>query len=87
MNNKNVGVIGLGAMGLGIARSLLRAGFNVHACDVRDAVTQQFASEGGVACASPAQMAEACDVIITVVVNAEQTETVLFGEGLSLIHI
>ena len=65
MNNKNVGVVGLGAMGLGIARSLLRAGFKVHACDVRDVVTQQFASEGGVACASPAQMAEACDVIIT----------------------
>ncbi len=49
MNNKNVGVIGLGAMGLGIARSLLRAGFNVHACDVRETVTQQFAVEGGVA--------------------------------------
>jgi len=80
MNNKNVGVIGLGAMGLGIARSLLRSGFNVHACDVRETVTQQFASEGGVACHSPAQMAAACDVIITVVVNAEQTETVLFGE-------
>ena len=81
MNNKNVGVIGLGAMGLGIARSLLRSGFNVHACDVREAVTQQFASEGGVACTSPAQMAGECDVIITVVVNAEQTETVLFGES------
>ena len=80
MNNKNVGVIGLGAMGLGIARSLLRNGFNVHACDVREAVTQQFASEGGVACSSPAHMAGECDVIITVVVNAEQTETVLFGE-------
>ena len=42
--SKNVGVIGLGAMGLGVARSLLRAGFKVHACDVRDAVLQQFAS-------------------------------------------
>ena len=81
MNNKNVGVVGLGAMGLGIARSLLRSGFNVHACDVRAAVTEQFASEGGVACVSPAHMAAECDVIITVVVNAEQTETVLFGEG------
>lgn len=81
MNNKNVGVVGLGAMGLGIARSLLRSGFNVHACDVRAAVTEQFAAEGGVACSSPAHMAAECDVIITVVVNAEQTETVLFGEG------
>ncbi len=32
---RNVGVIGLGAMGMGVARSLLRAGFAVHACDVR----------------------------------------------------
>ena len=75
MNNKNVGVVGLGAMGLGIARSLLRSGFNVHACDVRAAVTEQFAGEGGVACPSPSHMAAECDVIITVVVNAEQTET------------
>ena len=74
MNNNNVGVIGLGAMGLGIARSLLRSGFKVHACDVRAAVTEQFASEGGVACASAAQLAGECDVIVTVVV-------------LSLIHI
>ena len=81
MNNKNVGVVGLGAMGLGIARSLLRSGFNVHACDVRAAVTEQFAAEGGVACSSPAHMAAECDVIITVVVNAEQTETVLFWRG------
>ncbi|WP_279626495.1 L-threonate dehydrogenase [Phytopseudomonas straminea] len=80
MTQSNVGVIGLGAMGLGIARSLLRNGFKVHACDVRNEVVQAFAAEGGVACASPAEMAAACDVIITVVVNAEQTETVLFGD-------
>jgi len=69
MNNKNVGVVGLGAMGLGIARSLLRSGFNVHACDVRTAVTEQFAGEGGVACPSPSQMAAECDVIITAVAS------------------
>nr|WP_288358692.1 L-threonate dehydrogenase [uncultured Pseudomonas sp.] len=80
MTQSNVGVIGLGAMGLGIARSLLRNGFKVHACDVRNEVVQAFASEGGVACASPAEMAAACDIVITVVVNAEQTETVLFGD-------
>ncbi len=80
MTQSNVGVIGLGAMGLGIARSLLRNGFKVHACDVRNEVVQAFAAEGGVACASPAEMAAACDIVITVVVNAEQTETVLFGD-------
>lgn len=75
-----VGVIGLGAMGMGVARSLLRAGLQVHACDVRGDVLDRFAGEGGIACASPAAMGDAVDVIITLVVNAGQTEAVLFGD-------
>jgi 3-hydroxyisobutyrate dehydrogenase len=75
----SVGLIGLGAMGLGMAKSLRRAGYNVHACDVRLEAAQSFASEGGVACATPAAVAAACEVIFSVVVNAQQTETVLFG--------
>ena len=74
-----VGLIGLGAMGLGMAKSLRRAGYNVHACDVRLEAAQSFAREGGVAAASPAAVAAACEVIFSVVVNALQTEAVLFG--------
>jgi L-threonate 2-dehydrogenase len=76
----SIGVIGLGAMGLGMATSLRRAGFLVHVCDVRTGAAQAFAAEGGVACATPADMAAACEVIVSVVVNAAQTEAVLFGE-------
>ncbi|MDR5754642.1 MULTISPECIES: L-threonate dehydrogenase [unclassified Caballeronia] len=79
--SRNVGVIGLGAMGLGVARSLLRAGFAVHACDVRAQVLEAFAAEGGIACATPAELGGKCDVVVTVVVNAAQTETVLFGDS------
>jgi 3-hydroxyisobutyrate dehydrogenase len=67
-------------MGLGVARSLLRAGFNVHGCDVRPDVLEAFAAQGGVACASPSKLGRACDVVVTLVVNAAQTEAVLFGE-------
>ncbi len=77
---KNVGVIGLGAMGLGVARSLLRAGFHTHACDVRREVLAGFAAEGGIACATPAELGAACEVVLTLVVNAQQTEGVLLGE-------
>ncbi|MGS0743806.1 L-threonate dehydrogenase [Glaciimonas sp. GG7] len=77
----NVGVIGLGAMGLGVARSLLRAGISTHACDLRPAVLAQFVEEGGKACNTPAALGAVCDVVITVVVNAAQTEQVLFGEN------
>jgi L-threonate 2-dehydrogenase len=78
---KSVGVIGLGAMGGGMAASLRRAGWQVHAVDARPGVAQAFAAQGGVACGSPAELAQHCDVIVSVVVNAAQTETVLFGDG------
>ncbi|OGA15739.1 MAG: 3-hydroxyisobutyrate dehydrogenase [Betaproteobacteria bacterium RIFCSPLOWO2_02_FULL_66_14] len=77
--SSHVGVIGLGAMGLGIAQSLRRGGFEVQVCDLRREIAVEFASNGGIACASPAAVASACEVVFSVVVNAEQTESVLFG--------
>ncbi|MFM1987707.1 MAG: hypothetical protein RJA99_664 [Pseudomonadota bacterium] len=76
-----VGVIGLGAMGRGMAGSLRRAGYAVHVCDVRHEAAEAFAAEGGTACATPAEVAAACPVVVSVVVNAAQTEAVLFGDG------
>ena len=74
-----VGVIGLGAMGHGMASSLRRAGHAPHVFDVRSDVVQQFAAQGGHACANLQALGQACDVVISVVVNAAQTEDVLFG--------
>ena len=81
VSGRKVGVIGLGAMGAGMAGSLRRAGCDLHVCDVRDGVAARFASEGGTADATPAVLAAACDVVVSVVVNAAQTESVLFGDG------
>ena len=78
--SQNIGVIGLGAMGQGMARSLRRAGYCVHVFDVRAETTRAFAAEGGIACGSPAEVAAQCGVMVSVVVNAAQTEAVLFGE-------
>jgi len=77
----NVGVIGLGAMGSGMAGSLRRAGHKVHVCDARPGIADAFAADGGVACATPADLARHCEVVISVVVNAQQTESVLYGEN------
>ncbi len=74
-----IGFIGLGAMGSGMARSLRRNGHALRVFDVRPEAAQSFANEGGTACASPAEVAAGCDVVVSVVVNATQTETVLFG--------
>jgi 3-hydroxyisobutyrate dehydrogenase len=74
-----VGLIGLGAMGRGMAGSLRRAGYAVHVHDVRDEAVRAFVAEGGTACSSPKEMGALSDVIVSVVVNAAQTEEVLFG--------
>lgn len=79
----SVGVIGLGAMGMGMAQSLRRAGHVVNVFDVRAEVAQKFAADGGVACASLTDIAKASDVLVSVVVNAAQTESVLMGDATS----
>ncbi len=75
-----VGLVGLGAMGLGMAQSLRRAGFAPHVFDLRREVAQDFAKDGGTACETLADLGARCDVVVSVVVNAAQTESVLFGE-------
>ena len=74
------GLVGLGAMGRGMAASLRRGGHDVHVCDVRAEAVREFTREGGTGFATPAEVARACEVVISVVVNAEQTEAVLFGD-------
>lgn len=74
-----IGLIGLGAMGLGMARSLLRAGLAVRGYDVRAEAGAALAAAGGTAAASPAEAAAGTDVTIVMVVNAAQAEAVLLG--------
>lgn len=76
-----VGVVGLGSMGLGMALSLKRAGFDVAGCDVTPEAVAKLVAEGGRGAASPAEVAEGADAVVSVVVNAAQTETILFGAG------
>jgi 3-hydroxyisobutyrate dehydrogenase len=76
---RRVAVIGLGSMGFGMALSLKRAGFEVVGCDVSAAPLARFREEGGEAARTPALAAEGCEVVVSVVVNAAQTEAVLFG--------
>ena len=72
-------VIGLGSMGFGMAQSLLRAGFEVAGCDVSAEAVARFVALGGRGGADPAEAAKDADVVVSVVVNAAQTEGVLFG--------
>jgi putative dehydrogenase len=80
-------VIGLGSMGIGMARALRRAGFDVVGCDANPATVEHFVREGGRGAPDPASAAANVDIVICVVVNAAQTEAVLFGEnGVASMH-
>ena len=78
-SSPRVGVIGLGSMGLGMARSLRTAGYEVGVYDVRQETAVAFAADGGIAHQTVADLAAKTDVLISVVVNAAQTEAVLLG--------
>ncbi|MEM8701608.1 MAG: NAD(P)-dependent oxidoreductase, partial [Pseudomonadota bacterium] len=72
-------VIGLGSMGYGIAQSCLRAGLVTHGFDVVPSQIEKFRSEGGAA-GSLAETAGSLDAAVIVVLNAAQTEEVMFGD-------
>ena len=76
---QNIATFGLGSMGYGIATSAVRGGHKVWGVDVNPDHMTQFLSEGGQS--SPlAEVTNALDVVIIAVLNAAQTEMVLFGD-------
>lgn len=79
--NLQVGFIGLGAMGMGMAKSLLRAGLTVTGYDINSAAVTQFTEAGGRGAATVAAAATDADVLVIVVLNADQVTDVLFGKG------
>ena len=74
-----VGLIGLGAMGMGVARSLLRAGLPLYGYDVRPEALAKLAELGGHPAENVAESGASCRVVMLLVVNAAQTEEVIFG--------
>lgn len=80
---KNICVIGLGSMGMGMAKSLFRAGFNVTGVDTQTKAVEQFQQFGGQAATSLADYNN-FDAVFLVVLNEQQTFDVLFGnEGIA----
>ncbi len=81
MPQRTYAVVGLGAIGLGMAQSLLRAGLKTIGCNRGSRPLQAFAAHGGQTTHAPAEAAARADVLFLAVVNAAQAEDVLFGQG------
>ena len=76
----NVAVFGLGSMGFGVAESLVRAGHTTFGFDPDAVQLDRFVSIGGVA-ADVSDIAPELSAVVVVVLNAAQTENVLFGDA------
>jgi L-threonate 2-dehydrogenase len=79
MDKQRVGFIGLGAMGAGMAQSLLRAGFPVTGYDLREEAVARLAERGAAAARTPAEASRDAGLLVIMVLNDAQVEAVLFG--------
>ncbi|GGA25443.1 L-threonate dehydrogenase [Neptunicoccus cionae] len=70
--------VGLGSMGLGMAKSLVRAGFEVRGFDPATSQVDLLCEAGG---KRVADGDAPVDVVVCTVLNALQTRTALFGEN------
>lgn len=83
--SERVGFVGLGIMGQGMARNLMKAGYTVHVWNRTASKMAPLAAEGAHAAASPADVAAQCDIVVTCVSDTPDVEAVLLGEA-GIIH-
>lgn len=77
---EKVGFIGLGIMGMPMARNLLKAGFEVVAYNRTKSKAEQLAKEGAKKADSPRELAMECPVVITIVSDTPDVEEVILGK-------
>ncbi len=75
-----VGFIGLGIMGRPMAKNLMEAGYDLVVHNRSPEKAEELAQEGATAAGSPREVAERCDIIITMLPDSPQVEEVLAGE-------
>lgn len=78
--NDAVGLVGLGAMGRGVATNLIAKGHRVVGFDIRPEMRDWLTQRGGTFAANLGEIAKQCRIVVSFVVNDTQTEEVLFGE-------
>ena len=75
-----IGFIGLGIMGRPMAANLMKGGHGLH-LHSRSGVPKELVEAGGKPCASPREVAQRAEVVITMVPDTADVERVLFGPG------
>lgn len=75
-----VGLIGVGNMGAGMSRNILKAGHELTVYDVRSEAMEPLARAGAHTAVSPRDVGAAADTVFIMVLNVEQVKAALLGE-------
>lgn len=78
---KKVGIVGLGDMGSGMAKNILKNGFSLTGFDLSDARMTELKEAGGTPAANCREVAQNSDTIFVMVLNGNQVKQVVLGEG------
>ncbi len=81
------GVIGLGDMGSGLAKNLIKGGFQTTGLDLDDKRMRAFTQMGGLPADSLADVGGNCDAVFVMVMNGAQAKAVILGEGGLVSHM
>tara|TARA_B110000091_G_scaffold192406_1_gene216797 strand:- start:873 stop:1754 length:882 start_codon:yes stop_codon:yes gene_type:complete len=81
---EKIGVIGLGNMGMGIAKNVINDGYSTMGYDLRDSCLKELINNGGEAAESVEKVGESCDVVFVMVMNGEQVKDVVTKLSLGL---
>lgn len=76
---KRAGVIGLGDMGSGLARNLIKNGFETSGFDLSERRMADFTAMGGRAAGSPAEVGRSADAVYVMVMTGDQAKSVILG--------
>ncbi len=79
-SNRRVGVVGLGVMGSRMAKSLLRAGYEVVVYNRSPQPVGELVGAGAVSASSPQEVAKQCRIIVLALLDSKAVETVVLGE-------
>ena len=83
---RRIGFVGLGAMGSGMAKQLVRRSYAVKGYDVVPSALENFGRAGGLVATSPRDAADGSDMLVIVTTNSSQVDSVLFGGDNGAVH-
>ncbi|MFK7880448.1 NAD(P)-dependent oxidoreductase [Roseobacter sp.] len=83
----SVGVIGLGDMGSGLAKNLIKKGFQVTGRDLKKDRMRALVAMGGIAAGSTTEVARMSEAVFVMVMTGEEAKSVILGEDGLVAHM